>query len=100
LLVSITGSYKVSIRYAAQEEWAGSKYQVAVGPQSLTSGVEPTGNWFQYKKFELGTVNIPKAGEYTVKMSPVGTYDHDLMYFQSVILDPVVSRESRTPAVF
>ena len=100
LLVSATGSYKVSIRYAAQKEWAGSEYRVVVGPQSFTATVEPTGDWFQYKKFDLGTVTIPKAGEYTVSIRPAGTSDHNLMFFQSLLLEPVVSSESPHHAVF
>jgi alpha-L-fucosidase len=100
LLVSATGSYKVSIRYAAQKEWARSKYMVVVGLQSLTGVVEPTGDWFRYKQFDLGTVKIPKAGEYTVNIRPAGTYEHNLMYFQTLILEPVVSSESRSLAIF
>ncbi|MEK7993476.1 MAG: alpha-L-fucosidase, partial [Planctomycetota bacterium] len=44
LLVSQAGTYKVSIRYAARRDWGQSKYVVAIGPQSLTGVVEPTGD--------------------------------------------------------
>jgi len=87
LLVSLPGSYKVSIRYAARDDWARSKYVVAVGTQSLTAAVEPTGDWFQYKEFNLGQVEVPKAGVYTVNIHPTGVSDHNLMYFQSLILE-------------
>ena len=89
LLVSQTGSYKVSIRYAARREWAQGKYAVAIGPESLTGVVQATGDWYQYKTFALGTVRLAKAGEYTVSIRPAAAYDHNLMYFQSLDLEPV-----------
>jgi len=88
LLVSLPGSYKVSIRYAARQGWAKNPYVVTAGTQSLTAAVEATGDWFQYRKFYLGDVKVPKAGVYTVKVRPTSVTDHDLMYFQSLILEP------------
>ena len=90
LLVSQAETYKVSIRYAARQEWGQSKYVVAVGPQSLTAVVEPTGDWYQYKTFDLGVVKIAKAGEYKVAIRPAAASDHYLMYFQSLALEPVL----------
>jgi alpha-L-fucosidase len=86
--VSLPGSYRVSIRYAAREEWARNTYLVTVGAQSLAAAVEATGDGFEYKKFNLGEVTVPKAGAYTVKVRPAKVSDHDLMYFQSLILEP------------
>ena len=88
VLVSLPGSYRVSVRYAAREDWARNTYVVTVGAQSLTAAVEATGDGFEYKKFNLGEVQIPKAGAYTVKVRPAKVSDHDLMYFQSLILEP------------
>jgi hypothetical protein len=88
LLASLPGSYRVSIRYAAREEWARNTYLVTVGTQSLTAAVEATGDWFQYRKFDLGEVKVPKAGVYTVNVRPTSVSAHDLMYFQSLILEP------------
>jgi len=61
---------------------------VTVGSQSLTAAVEATGDGFEYKKFNLGEVTVPKAGVYTVNVRPATVSDHDLMYFQSLILQP------------
>jgi alpha-L-fucosidase len=93
LLVSQTGSYKVSIRYAARNDWGGTTYVVTVGSQSLTATVEPTGDWYAYKTFDLGTVKLPKAAEYTVSIRPTAGSEHNLMYFQSLLLEAVPSRE-------
>jgi alpha-L-fucosidase len=89
LLVSQTGSYKVSIRYAARNDRGGIKYVVTVGSQSLTAAVEPTGDWYEYKTFDLGTVKVPKAAEYIVSIRPAAASDHNLMYFQSLVLEAV-----------
>jgi hypothetical protein len=43
--------------------------------------VDATGDWHQYKTFDLGTVEISKAGEYAVIVRPAAGSDHDLMYF-------------------
>ena len=88
LLVSQTGSYRVSIRYAARNDWRGTKYVVGVGSQFLTAAVVPTGEWYEYKTFELGTVNMPKVGEYVVSIWPAAASDHNLMYLQSIVLEP------------
>jgi alpha-L-fucosidase len=88
LLISQAGKYQVRIRYAARTEWAGAKYVVDVGPHSLTGAVERTGDWYSYRTFELGTVSIAKAGEYAVSIRPAADSDRNLMYFQSLVLEP------------
>jgi alpha-L-fucosidase len=90
LLVSQTGDYKVHIRYSAKPEWASARYVVSVGPQSIVNTVQATGEWYQYKSFDLGTVHIPKAGQYTVNVKPAAQSAHNLMYFQSIVLEPVL----------
>ncbi len=90
LLISQTGTYKVRIRYAARKERGGSKFVVAVGPQFVSAVVTPTGDGYQYQTFDLGTVQIAKAGEYTVGIRPAAASDRNLMYFQSLVLEPVL----------
>ena len=89
LLVSQAGTYKVSIRYAARKEWAQGRFIIAAGGQSINSLVEPTGEWYQYKTFALGSIRLAKAGEYAVTIRPAASYDHNLMYFQSLFMEPV-----------
>ena len=88
LLVSQQGSYKVSIRYAAQRAWANRKYVVTLGDTSITGVVAATGEGYQYKTFDLGHLDIPKAGQYTLSIRPATDGDHYLMYFQSLQLEP------------
>jgi len=89
LLVSQTGNYRVQVKYAARAELQGGKYSLTIGPQSLTGVVERTGEDFDYKTLDLGTLKLPQAGPVTVRIQPAGSYDHDLMQFQSLELDPI-----------
>ncbi len=89
ILLSQTGVYRVRIRYAARNGWEGSKYVVMIGSESLTAAVETTDDWYQYKTFDVGNVNLKNAGEYAVSVRPVAESDHSLMYFKSLVLEPV-----------
>jgi alpha-L-fucosidase len=89
LLVSQAGRYKVTIRYAARGEWAKRKFVVAVGRQSLTGVVTATGEGYRYRSFDLGSVEISKPGAYTAIVRPAAESDRNLMYFQSLRLEPV-----------
>ena len=91
LLVSQTGAYKVRIRYAARNDWRGLRYEVSLGQQSLAAAVEPTGDWYTYQTFDLGTVSVLKAGKYSVTLRPATRSEHNLMYFKSLMLEPVDS---------
>jgi hypothetical protein len=51
--------------------------------------VKPTGDWYQYKTFDAGTIAFPKAGQYKLQLKPADTYTHYLMYLQSLTLEPV-----------
>ena len=86
--VSQAGPYRVRIRYAARPAWAGAQYSVTVGGQRISSKVQATGEWYSYKSFEVGTVNMAKAGQYDVTIRPAADSDHYLMYFQSLALEP------------
>jgi alpha-L-fucosidase len=89
LLVSQSGRYKVSIRYAAQRAWADRKYVVSVAGRPLGGAVMETGEAYQYKSFDLGEVRIDKPGEYTVSIRSAAESNENLMYFQSLRLEPV-----------
>jgi alpha-L-fucosidase len=88
--VSQTGTYRVRLRYSAPSEWAGGKYEVRVGDQLLTGIVQPTGEGYQYRAFDLGTVTFGAAKEYEVSIRPAADLRHDMMYFESLQLSPVL----------
>jgi alpha-L-fucosidase len=89
LLVSQTGEYKVRIRYAADQTSAGDHYTVGIGGQTLSARVVTTGAAYHYQQFDLGTLNIGKAGKYVLEIKPASEYGHSLMSFQSLEMAPV-----------
>jgi hypothetical protein len=88
LLVSQTGNYAVTIRYAARSESAGARYAVTLGPKTLEGAVQETGDWYAYKDFELGKVTVDKAGRYSLSIHPLSAGRH-LMYLQSIRMEPM-----------
>ena len=85
LLVSQPGPYHVVIRYAAPPEAAGRAYQVRVGDQSLQAQTVDTGAGYKYQEFNLGVVDLKRAGPLLVRLAP-GSGGGNLMYFQSLSL--------------
>lgn len=92
VLISQTGEYSVRLRYSARQESQGEKYMIAIGSQTVTGTVVPTGEGYQYKTFDLGTIKLSKAGPETVRMKPAAEYGRNLMFFQMLELIPVGPR--------
>jgi len=88
MLVSQAGKYRVRIRYSAPSEWAGGKYEIHVGSELVNGTVQTTGEGYQYRVFDLGTISL-RAGEHAVVIRPTAELSHYLMYFESIVLDPV-----------
>ena len=61
---------------------------VQVGDQLLEKTVEPTGDWYAYKSFDLGVVNLPRKGPLRVIIRPAQAAGQNLMYFESLSLEP------------
>ncbi len=89
LSVSSAGKYQVKIRYAARPDWKDGQYLLTVGTHELKTAVQPTGDWYQYKTFEIGAITFPKAGQYKLQLKPAQPYAHDLMYLESLELEPL-----------
>jgi hypothetical protein len=88
LLVSQTGEYHVRIKYSARRESQGAKFVVTIGDETVSGEVVPTGEGYSYRTFDLGTVKLTKAGSYTLQIKPGAEYSHNLMFFQSLELEP------------
>ena len=86
--VSQAGDYLIRVRYAARDESRNDRFVVAAGATELTAAVIPTAGWFQYQIFDVGPARFPKAGEYLVQIRPAVPHDHNLMYFESLQLEP------------
>ena len=61
---------------------------VELGEQRLENTVEATGDWYQYKEFELGKVTLSKRGPLKVVIRPAEVGWENLMYFESITLEP------------
>jgi hypothetical protein len=92
VLISQTGKYNVRIRYSARQESHDEKYLITISSQTVTGAVVPTGEGYQYRTFDLGTVQLSKAGFATVQIKPAAEYNHNLMFFQTLELIPVGPR--------
>ncbi len=65
------GFYRVGVTYAAADRCAGNRYEVSVGPSSLTGEVESTGGWTAFVTTPLGTVEVPRAGPAQIAVRPL-----------------------------
>ena len=89
LLVSQTGDYKVRIRYAADRSSQGDHYTISIAGHTISGTVVATGEAYHYQEFDLGTLNLAKAGRYVLELKPASEYGHNLMFFQSLEMAPV-----------
>ena len=85
LLVSQPGRYRVLMSYAAPPDSAGRRFVVRIGDQAIQGTVENTGEGYRYREFDLGLVELRKAGPLTVRVAPVAP-GGNLMYFQHLAL--------------
>jgi alpha-L-fucosidase len=87
--VHAPGKYKISISYAAREEWKGQSYEIKTGNLSVRRSVNPTGDWYEYREFPSGYTEITNTGLHVLSLRPVKESDKYLMYLRSVTLTPV-----------
>lgn len=87
--VNTAGKYKISVTYAALEEWSGPTYEIKTCSMSFRRSVIPTGDWYEYNEFPVGYTEIQDTGLHTLSISPVKGTGKNLMYLKSVILSPV-----------
>jgi alpha-L-fucosidase len=89
--VNKPGKFKVNITYAANKEWEGKLFEITVGKSNIEKPVICTGDWYEYHKFPVGYIELPKAGDYTLTIRPKVLSDTNLMYLSSITLNPVKS---------
>ncbi len=83
------GEFEVKITYAAMKERAGAPYVIKSGNAEVIGTVETTGDWYEYKTFSLGTLELPKAGAQTIEIRPRHELPEDMMYFKEIELRPM-----------
>lgn len=80
------GKYSVELVLACETASAGSTVEVACGDARISGKVPDTGGWDSFKGFWLGTVNVAKAGEVTVRVTPTSKPGLAVMNLYRVIL--------------
>ncbi len=83
------GSYRVKINYSARPEWAGRRYRISLASTSVAGTVTPTGGWYEYKTFDAGVLTVAKPGTHLVTVRPESAGPGYLMYFESLVLEPI-----------
>jgi alpha-L-fucosidase len=86
--VPAAGRYRVRLTYAAQPGWQDGQIEVVVGSQVLRTNVQPTGDWYAYRSFEIGEVTFAKGGNFTTTLRPARPLAHSLAWLQSIELIP------------
>jgi alpha-L-fucosidase len=89
LLISQAGEYRARIRYAAPPQSKGNQFLITIAGQTLNGSVVATGEGYQYRTFDMGTLRIRKAGPQILEIKPAAEYGHNLMFFQSLEFAPV-----------
>jgi alpha-L-fucosidase len=91
LHVEKPGAFQVIIDYAAKKEWEGKQFEIVIGSLAFNTSVINTGNWFVYKKFPVGYIELKNPGDYKVTIRPKESGDNYLMWLRSITLNPVKS---------
>jgi alpha-L-fucosidase len=82
------GEYRVEITYAANREWAGKNFVISSQKNLIKSAVKHTGDWYEYKTVETGTIKFASKGTKRVTIYPETEGTENLMYFKSLELIP------------
>lgn len=82
------GSYRLGITYAALPSWAGLKFRIEAGETVLEAETVPTGDWYDYKTFHLGTVTLDAGEGQALVINPVSAVPNLFMYLKEIILEP------------
>jgi alpha-L-fucosidase len=85
------GSYRVEASYAVDGESAGGSFAVEIAGRTLSAVTRPTGGWYDFQPHDLGIVDIPAAGEYTLKVTAKQIPGAALMNLRHVALTGIES---------
>ncbi|MGB8479305.1 MAG: hypothetical protein WCE63_10740, partial [Acidobacteriaceae bacterium] len=101
--------YQVWVHYASTAQFRdGTKFQVSVGSATLEETVADTTLYcfgpgvsceegYQYHTFNIGTVDLPKAGSYGLTIKPTAA-GPEMMYLQWIQLTPLTPLFKNNPS--
>lgn len=83
------GTYRVFINQACTDEDAGTAYTVQIGTQKLKAAAKASGGWTEFKKVDLGLVELAMPGRIEVTVAPDQKPAFAVMNLRSIQLMPV-----------
>lgn len=82
------GTYRVSITQACTDADAGTAYTVRIGDQKLKATARATGDWVEFKTFDLGEIQLAAPGRIEVTIAPDQKPAFAVMNLRSIQLVP------------
>ncbi len=86
------GLFRLRLTCSVLPDWAGQRYRIEVGDESLEATTEATGGWYDYGKFDLGTINLNASDGQSLVIRPMDQVRENLMYFKEIILFPAITK--------
>lgn len=83
-----SGTFTVEITIACDKGSGGSEYVLAVGDQKLGGKVRETGSWSTFVTEKIGTLDLARAGEYTLSVKPRTKPGLAVMNLKTLLLRP------------
>jgi hypothetical protein len=83
------GKFRLNISYSAIKEWEGKAFEIFIDNVRFEKTVISTGDWFEFKEFPVGYIDLPESGNIKVMVRPKKAGDSYLMYLRSLTLVPV-----------
>jgi alpha-L-fucosidase len=88
------GSFRAVVKYGADESASGGAFELSVisklsgeAAACLSGQVRHTGGLYDFASFEIGSVAIPAAGEYVLKIKASAIPNGSLMILKEIVLD-------------
>ncbi|MCR8635091.1 alpha-L-fucosidase [Paenibacillus radicis (ex Xue et al. 2023)] len=89
------GHWKVALEYGADEQAAGGSYELSVYSSStgervahILGQIRSTGGWYDFDVVDIGSLSIPHAGEYVLKLGAASLEGDMLMCLKRIVLEP------------
>lgn len=87
--VTKPGKFTIEVLQGCGKEQGGSEVEMSVGGQKVTFIVEDTGHFQNFKPRNVGTIEIEKAGRYTLEVKPKKKAAAAVMDVRAITLKPL-----------
>src|SRR5690242_275056 len=62
------GNYRVVINYSIDSHLTGGSMAITAGDQQITAAAAPSGSWYDFKTFDMGSIDIRTTGDIQVSL--------------------------------